>query len=69
MSTAHGEALTLTGMIVVLLVVFIIGVRRRNPWRFAAPICIAMALTLVYFNLRGYVFGEFFTVRQRPGSP
>jgi hypothetical protein len=57
MSEAHEEALMMMVTTVVLLVVFVDGLRRRNSWRFAAPISIAMSLTLVWFNMHGYVFG------------
>lgn len=57
MSGASLQALIFCGMIAVLVVVFVRGVRRQNSWRFAAPISIAFLAVVVWFNLQGYEFG------------
>ena len=56
MSTAIEEAIGLSVMAAVMLVVFIVGLRRRNGWEWVAPWFIPALLILVWFNLHGYVF-------------
>jgi hypothetical protein len=68
MSEANQEAAIFIVGTVILIVLFVVGVRRKNPWRTAAPICMVMTLTLVWFNLHGYVFGgPGLTIQPPPG--
>jgi len=63
MTTAHVEALVLGSMTLGFLAAGVVAsVQERrtgepNPWRYAGPIVAAIGLTLVWFNLHGYVFG------------
>ena len=57
MSKATLEAITFSAMAVVLVVMAIVGFRRRNGWEYVAPPFVVVALVLVWFNLKGYVFG------------
>ena len=56
MSKAIQEAVGFSVMAAVWLVVFIVGVRRRNGWEYVAPFLIVFLLVLVWANLHGYVF-------------
>jgi asparagine N-glycosylation enzyme membrane subunit Stt3 len=57
MSKAILEAIVLSVMAAVLVAVAVVGVQRRNGWEYVAPPFVVVLLVLVWFNLKGYVFG------------